>query len=1437
MMNTFLHSSHCRRRRTLASVFPFLRTPKPQSARFAGGACIQFFSQGAASVQADGISSSYGLPKAGRVPQVPYGFRELGIRDAIAKAISDAFPDVQRPTIAQADFIPAILSGKDVLLHDDTGTGKSFGSIVALLNKPRSRSHGRHRGGPFITSLVIVPHRDLGYQIMHWIEVILRRSGPNQPPADAIAQLVARSDSIQMEEQTHKLRSTPPHILIGTPQALWEIHGSDRGALQLEDVSTVVVDEVDYLLDVPSPYVRRSRESAAWRNFKKHPSLTRQLLEALLPARKPGAVPLADIDYNDDGNGDVRRNNHKHANASTGRPLQLVMSSATVHSNLIDYLCDARWLGEDKAIFSGKELLKANAHMLSHENLSKSGILHHAFMVSPDGKLRNVEFATRPGEDNENEDEGEEDEPTDSREKLQKIQSIPPQSPTSSMVMEAIASVFAVDVPHLALLVLPTSSSVKKVIAELEDLGVNARPLDLRAREIDRLGGAVSQSDEEPVLLVATPATIRGVDLPQLTHVFCAGAPDTASADVFKHVSGRVGRFGREGKVMTFVTERETERQDGVARTTKNPAGLLKTFYRRLRIKPVCWSWSPLFAIWTLLAFVQFGLVTAQSTSSNSSSASSATSASVSVTTGNVTSTFTTTSNSQTSTGVTIIQVTSTLTPSATTGDNATASETASASASASASAGPSLDTKIDPGFGVLGAILIITGLPSAFWGHKNRWSSFFLIGFYTFALSCFALILKFGVLEAISSPDAELRGVFVLACSIAGIIGGAVAIFFWQQAKYFIGAWGGFALGLWIQTFREGGLIRPIGYRWILYIGLAVAGFCLCTLPKIHYHVLLASTAAVGASAFVLGIDCYTTANLKEFYVANLGFNSLFTKFEDNGMQFPISQLMQIEIGLIAAFTLMGAAVQLRILKVLQRKLKEIAMEQKKRDEDLENQAAARFTLTAKELAEWEKEHGRADSHFSGLPLLKHQDAQSPNTEEGSTLIMDGQRRSRCQSGVSEFMVASGPADDRQSSGALPAIDLGGDLESDLAKDFDTERSNSVSSKGLSPQEREDVKKKEDLMAEITNIRKSIEQLRASTPGSSAEGGSHSRNPSFTSRRTLSLGLAEALDGPSRPPRATDPRARVHSMDRLSMSPDAFAAGASINRPSSVPLHDDTNWNEYVRERKLFQPPSGVSVPIAPSPVAPIAQRAPVPVPDAVAEALARRRQQEAAFDAGEFGRESQHVRSASHNMLGERPSSTMWSSQPKAAITNSKLPVTILPPKKPEPGQQSRPPAPRVHTFEELNERHREKMRDLQAPLSQAEQEQARLAEARSRWERSKEVEKQIMEKKLAEKEAALKQRQEEKMKKQGEGYQRSLSADKLNKLPGALTSSSKRQSMMKVEDWRRYQQEVGTSPARSKSPTKRDSTVPFPAAQGSREPGHHQSSSTDRRRGQML
>ena len=45
----------------------------------------------------------------------------------------------------------------------------------------------------------------------------------------------------------------------------------------------------------------------------------------------------------------------------------------------------------------------------------------------------------------------------------------------------------------------------------------------------------------------------------------------------------------------------------------------------------------------------------------------------------------------------------------------------------------------------------------------------------------------------------------------------------------------------------------------------VSVVGFVLCTIPKLHYYIMLTSTAFVGATAFMLGVDCFTTAGLKE--------------------------------------------------------------------------------------------------------------------------------------------------------------------------------------------------------------------------------------------------------------------------------------------------------------------------------------------------------------------------------------------------------------------------------------------------------------------------------------------------------------------------------------------------------------------------------------------
>lgn len=51
-------------------------------------------------------------------------FEKLGLHPPIVASLRAAFPNVKTPTETQAQFIPAILTGKDVLLKDETGSGK-----------------------------------------------------------------------------------------------------------------------------------------------------------------------------------------------------------------------------------------------------------------------------------------------------------------------------------------------------------------------------------------------------------------------------------------------------------------------------------------------------------------------------------------------------------------------------------------------------------------------------------------------------------------------------------------------------------------------------------------------------------------------------------------------------------------------------------------------------------------------------------------------------------------------------------------------------------------------------------------------------------------------------------------------------------------------------------------------------------------------------------------------------------------------------------------------------------------------------------------------------------------------------------------------------------------------------------------------------------------
>ena len=750
--------------------------------------------------------------------------------------------------------------------------------------------------------------------------------------------------------------------------------------------------------------------------------------------------------------------------------------------------------------------------------------------------------------------------------------------------------------------------------------------------------------------------------------------------------------------------------------------------------------------------------------------------------------------------------------------------------------------------------------------------SSFFLIGFYTLSLVCFSLIVKFGILHSVNAPGKTLRGMFVLSSFVAGVAGGGFAIFFWQATKYFIGAWGGLAFGLWVQCFRDGGLIRPVGVRWVMFIGMRFRFLCQGVISRPvdslfrnrfrnvyntqdslpssscgNSHRRCQCSHFGGGLFFHRGAQrgkarysfhsCHTNSDLSiQFYVWNIGFRDMFPKYIDHNIEFPVTQSMQIEIGLIGAIWLMGIAVQLRILKFLQEKLREIKAEQRRRERQDEAKSAERFSRLEQEKALWEREHpslikhDRTDSEFSGTTLLKGgKRSSSPRAEDSNF-----GSRPRRSSGLSEFLVAGTPEEELkrvvmknpQAPGALPVLDLGSDIKDDVPRAFVSGDAGKVDISSAKPG---DLKAREELLQEIQTIRRSIEVLKSETPQPSS--GSSSRQPSLASRaRTLSYDFNSTVLSPShqRPPRQPDPRARIHSMDLPSLDSHI---GHSIGRPTSAPLRDE-DWDSYLRNRTLLQPPSGVSAPIATTPMPVVVPTPRVPVPAAVQDALLRRQMREILVETGVIPGDK--VDTPTHTTSHDVSTSASKSHHRRAAsshISGSYMPPTILPPRKATP-----PPAqhPRTVTYEELTERHREKLRELQAPLTNAEKEQAELEAAKARWDRSKAAERHAVPKRQAERAAAVQAKESRRRRSEDTTrernntnrqpsaprdsavrHSRSKSADKLNAIPSpAARAPSARLSMLKVEDWQRYQAEQGQSPS---TPTRRDSGVPFPDSKG--------------------
>ena len=164
-------------------------------------------------------------------------FDDLKLAPAIVQAVREH--GYETPTPIQAEAIPAVLAGRDLLGGAQTGTGKTAAFTLPLLQRLADGERAKNRfGGVAIRALVLTPTRELAAQV----EESVRTYGKHLTLTSTVV-----FGGVGMNPQINAMKRGVD-VLVATPGRLLDLQ--QQGFLDLSGVQMLVLDEADRMLDM-----------------------------------------------------------------------------------------------------------------------------------------------------------------------------------------------------------------------------------------------------------------------------------------------------------------------------------------------------------------------------------------------------------------------------------------------------------------------------------------------------------------------------------------------------------------------------------------------------------------------------------------------------------------------------------------------------------------------------------------------------------------------------------------------------------------------------------------------------------------------------------------------------------------------------------------------------------------------------------------------------------------------------------------------------------------------------------------------------------------------------------------------------------------------------------------------------------------------------------